>query len=60
VVAQACNLNYSAGRDQVEHCLKIAQAKSSEDPISINKSWDVEVYTCHPNFTGSLNRRIMV
>jgi hypothetical protein len=33
-VAHACNLSYSGGRDQEDHCSKPAQANSSWDPIS--------------------------
>jgi hypothetical protein len=34
LVAHACNLNYSGGRDQEDRGLKSAQANSSQEPIS--------------------------
>jgi hypothetical protein len=33
LVAHACNPSYSGGRDQENHGLKPAQAKSLQDPI---------------------------
>jgi hypothetical protein len=36
LVAHACNLSISRGRDQKDHSLKPAQANSLQDPISKN------------------------
>jgi hypothetical protein len=33
-VAHTCNPSSSGGRDQYNHCLKLAQANSLRDPIS--------------------------
>jgi hypothetical protein len=33
-LAHACNTSYSAGRDQENHCWKLAWANGSRDPIS--------------------------
>jgi hypothetical protein len=33
LVVHACNLSYSGGRHQEDHCSKSAQANSSQDPV---------------------------
>jgi hypothetical protein len=38
LVAHACNLSYSGGRDQEDHGLKPDQANNLQDPISKNPS----------------------
>jgi hypothetical protein len=37
-----------------------AQAKSSRDPMSTNKTNKNQVHACHSNYVGSINRRMAV
>jgi hypothetical protein len=36
------------------------QAKSLRGPMAINKKLDVVVHACHPRYTGSIHRRMVV
>jgi hypothetical protein len=47
-------------RDLEDHSSRPAQAKSSQDPISINKKLGVVALNCHPSYMGSANEKIMV
>jgi hypothetical protein len=55
-VAPACNPSYSGGKDLEDGGLRPAQAKSSWDPISTNKSWAPVISTAWRN----INRRTEV
>jgi hypothetical protein len=39
MVAHICNLTYSGGRAKKDWGLRPAQAKSSRDPVSTDKTW---------------------
>jgi hypothetical protein len=58
-VAQAYNLSYSGSRNQKNHSLKPARAKSSQDPISTN-SWTWWLMPVIPGTQGNINRKTMV
>jgi hypothetical protein len=55
----SCNPSYSGGRDQENEGLTLAQVKSRQDPILTNKL-GVMALTCHPSYTGGINRGIVV
>jgi hypothetical protein len=57
--AHTCISSYLGGRDQEDHDLKPAWAKSSPDSISINKS-SVVVCVYNPICLGDIGRRIWV
>jgi hypothetical protein len=59
MVAYIYNISYSGGRDQEDHGSRPAEARSLQDPISINKQ-GVVVCTCDPSYTGDINWRIMI
>jgi hypothetical protein len=46
--------------DREDRGLRSDLAKSSGDPISINKKLSMVVHNCHPSYTGSINRKIEV
>jgi hypothetical protein len=47
-------------RDWEDHGLRLAQAKSSLDPISTSKKLGVVVHTCYFSYGGSADRKIAV
>jgi hypothetical protein len=47
MVDHSCNPSYSGGKDQEDHCLKPAWAKSQPGVV---------VHTCYPSFREGVNR----
>jgi hypothetical protein len=58
-MSYTCNPSYSGGRDQEDHSSK--PANNLRNPISTNeKLGTVAACACHPNYPGSVNRRVTV